>query len=229
MLTRRAVAPAIIALALTLAAASSAKANLYPNGIIASNDITLTDLESTGWTEVFSENSDTGPITEATISGWIADADGGDVLLAGANSDGVVVLGASGLASDVLQQTFSTGTADLYSSSNLYWYNVAEVSQGIGSIGFADSSSVDLNQADEDDPSDLYRLSWHIDFNGGGYRLGDIEALNDGGGGNGYTFDVLVSGGGPAPAPDATATLGLAVIGFAGIFGFRRKAAALKA
>lgn len=227
MLHRGALAPVISALALTFAVSSVAKADLYPNGVIASDDVTLSGLLSSGWTEVFSEPANSGPITEATISSWITDANGGYVFLGGTDLSGNVILGGTGLASQVLQETSSTTTATLYPSSNLYWYNDPSVVDNIGSVGFADSSSVDLYQADVSDQSDLYRLSWHIGYPGGGYRLGDLTALNSDYGAN-YEFVVLV-GGGSSAVPDATATLALAAIGFAALFGFRRQIVSLKA
>jgi hypothetical protein len=208
-----------LALALSLTVAAQA-VNLFPNGVLAGANISVADLQADGWTVVYNTGYGSGAITEADIASWATAAGvGGYVFVGGTDILGNVILGATGLASEVLSQTFSNSTAVGYSSSNLFWYNVDNNSQStpVGSFGFAPIAAVNLYEADTMDLSDPYRLSWHVDFGGGGYRLGSITGLNNN---NNYKRVVLVAPGNSQSVPDSTATavlLGAAVVSLAAL------------
>lgn len=54
-----------------------------------------------------------------------------------------------------------------------YWYLTQNKS-----FGFSKYSSINQNTADNNNHDDIYRLSWHLDHNHGGWRLGNIIWLN---------------------------------------------------
>jgi hypothetical protein len=54
-----------------------------------------------------------------------------------------------------------------------YWY----FTQG-KSFGYAPNSTITQNSADSFDNGSNKRLSWHLDQNFGGWRLGDLTSLN---------------------------------------------------
>jgi hypothetical protein len=55
----------------------------------------------------------------------------------------------------------------------VYWYNTPS-----NSIGFAPTANIQQNQADTNDQSSNQRVSWHLDINVGGWRVGSITGLN---------------------------------------------------
>jgi len=191
----------------------------YVNGITASDGLSLTDLNADGWNtlvDVTYNNSVDNIGLQA-----LAAATGSLYVFVGAlDLQGNVILGATGLISEVLSQTFSPAVAASYSSSNLYWYNV-----DASSMGFTETQNIYLNAADvlgsgdygggADDGHNDLRLSWHD--NEGGWRVGAITLLNDS---SEYRKVVLV--GGAATVPDATNSLLLTAMGLAAAVGVRR-------
>jgi hypothetical protein len=58
-----------------------------------------------------------------------------------------------------------------------YWYFADNTYGSSGSIGFAPNSVINQFAADQQDASDRNRLSWHIDYYEGGWRLGCIHSF----------------------------------------------------
>jgi len=86
-----------------LLAVRAAAVPLYPNGVVASGDVTLSELEASGWQVEMDSPYGGGAITEAEISSWVTAAGpGGYVFVGGTDLSGDVILGATGLASQVL-------------------------------------------------------------------------------------------------------------------------------
>ncbi len=202
----------LFAAALTLSAQAL---TLYPNGVLAGANVSLSDLISDGWSVQYNQAYGNGAISETDISGWAAAAGSGYVFVGGIDGQGNVILGATGKA-EVLNQTYSNSVAASYGSSNLYWYNVDNNSQfdPIGSMGFAPISTINLFEADTYDTSDPYRLSWHIDYSGGGWRLGSYTDLNFSSSFNRIVLVAPNGGGNQVPDTGSTmALLGAALVG----------------
>ena len=81
-------------------------------------------------------------------------------------------VGAFGLNS-IFSRTSSYSTAT-YDQGGAYWYFIPGYS-----FGFADVSSVSLNECDVgSSPNCASRLCWHMDLGAGGYRAGCTLGLN---------------------------------------------------
>jgi len=87
-----------------------------------------------------------------------------------AGNPATIMLCAAAKKADVLRKTGSTSSAS-GPYNGVYWYNY----QG-KSFGFSDSKAIQLSSADVRSGSG--RLSWHMDQNAGGYRIGDTKGLN---------------------------------------------------
>ena len=100
------------------------------------------------------------------------------ILGARLGASGDFILAAVGEYDAVFAATSSTTTA--YENNGVYWYFYSPKS-----MGFAATSSVQLNTADDlNRGTDSNRLSWHLDnpsadkATNGGYRVGTITGLN---------------------------------------------------
>ena len=201
---------------ITSFAVSGKATTLYPDGVLAGDGVTLTSLQADGWSVEFMQAFYSGPITQLDISQWITDAGvGGYVFVGGLDADGNVVLGATGLAGEVLSQTSSSSVGTLYSSSNLYWYNNAHpisLSDPVGSMGFSKDSNINLFEADTASSNAAYRLSWHTNFSGGGYRPGVEEK-------------VVLIWSGASSVPDSGTSVALLGVGLVAVAALRRRLA----
>ena len=97
------------------------------------------------------------------------------------NSNSILCAGGSLANSDILLLVacgnyFQILTNTTRSIPNLvgsvYWYMTPGYS-----FGFSPSSKIDQSKADIYNQFDPFRLSWNIDLNGGGWRLGNITYL----------------------------------------------------
>jgi thrombospondin type 3 repeat protein len=177
----RPLASLVHAFGLSIALGGSASAALYPNGITQADGVTLAALQADGWTVMY--NVPYGSVTTTGhVNQWraLANAAYGFVFLGAVDLNGNVVVGASGLAQEVLTPTDSTSQASAYPSTGLYWYNK------LGwSIGFTPTSNILLNTSDitgiltTNDGQNARRLSWHLDQDIGGWRAGATGFLND--------------------------------------------------
>jgi len=84
-------------------------------------------------------------------------------------------------------------------------------------MGFSDIPTIELGEADVYDTSDNYKLSWHVNYSGGGWRLGSLTDLN---GNDNYDRVVLIA---PASAPDSGATVAMLGCGLLGLAALRRR------
>jgi hypothetical protein len=171
----------VLGLLLLMAPGGGAVAATYPDGVTLADGVTLSDLVADGWTIVYQVRyGDT--TTTSLVDSWRTAAGPGLTLVfvGAADSSGNITIGATGLTSEVLTQTFSNSQASAYSSSNLYWYNVPGQS-----IGFTPTQNMTLSSADitgiltQDDGHNNLRLSWHLDQGVGGWRAGALAFLND--------------------------------------------------
>ena len=90
-------------------------------------------------------------------------------------NDTTFAIGAFGNSTNVFTPTHLATTAYYDSTGGGYWYRYPS-----NSFGFADSSTVNLDQCDfgQESPDCLSRLCWHLDKNLGGYRAGCTVGLN---------------------------------------------------
>ena len=68
----------------------SALAQLYPDGIVQSDGLTVVDLTAQGWTTIFYEDYGT-PTSTSDVNDWRTIAGNGYVLLAGVYPDGYII------------------------------------------------------------------------------------------------------------------------------------------
>ncbi|MGJ8673148.1 PEP-CTERM sorting domain-containing protein [Rubritalea sp.] len=207
----------LLAVAATCCGLSSASAvTLYENGVLASDGLTLTDLQADGWTVIYNEFYD-DDTSFTDVADWATATGTGSVFIGALDLSGNVLLGATGTA-EVLTVTNSDTVASSYASSNLHWYNYNPTGTS-GSVGFALNSDVTLNSADTATADGEYRLSWHTHGDVGGYRVGSTTSLNSS---TDYVKVVLVSAAVAAvPEPSSIALLGLGSVALL----FRRKRA----
>jgi hypothetical protein len=160
----------LLASGILFAVPARAVITLYPKAV--TNGLTLTALINQGWTVLYNVTYAT-VTTTSDVNGWRTAAGADYIFMGGTDAAGNVLLGASGLASEVLAPTASTSIAHPASSSALYWYSVSG-----SSIGFSPNSSILLIPADYGGTVPDYRLSWHLTGADGGWRLGALEGLN---------------------------------------------------
>ena len=109
----------------TVVPQSASATTMYANGLTATDNISYSSLLTDGWTSLLDVTYST-PATNAEVASWQTTIGTGYVFVGAVDSTtGKLVLGATGLASQVLDATFSTSTAASYASSNLYWYDVS--------------------------------------------------------------------------------------------------------
>lgn len=200
-------------------AANASAVTLYEDGVSTTDGLTLSDLAADGWSELYNDFYRAGN-SQAQLLEFQALAGSAYVFVGAINLAGDVIVGATGLASEVLSIGGTSSAAVSHSSSNLYWYNV----QGL-SFGFTPTQNVSLGSADTtSDALNPLRLSWHshgVD-SVGGWRAGETRWLN---GSTDYRKIILVGDPSTQAVPDtgsSLALLGLALVGFIAV---RRKVA----
>lgn len=182
----------VIFLALfTIFGIQSSYADYYPTGI--QQNVSEQTLRDNGWTLFYEQSYGTAISSLATE----LRPNGKYVILTG-----------KAVGSSTLPVLAAAPTLDVFTYTTLnvpqlingtYWYftDGQNIYNGIGSIGFAPNNEINQNQADVIEwGTDPLRLSWHLNFDGGGFRLG-VEVLN-------YSTDYLKqvwTWNGPAPAP----------------------------
>lgn len=194
---------------------SARAVTLYPNAVLAGDGITLSSLQADGWNLVFNSPFSGSGVYQSDISSWQAAAGAsGYVFVGETDANGNIILGATG-GSEVLNLTNSMTLATAYASSNMFWYNNpmpnTQWYDTVGSMGFSKDQNVYLFEADTATSNPQYRLSWHTNFSGGGYRPEGAYKV------------VLVSQGGPSSVPDAASTLMLLGTGLVTMAGLRRR------
>lgn len=211
----------VLSLAATLAFAGKASAlTTFDSGVTYSSGISYSSLLANGWTEI--ANEPYGEITSfRDTQNWLATYEGYEIFVGAVQKDGLVYVGATGLVSDVLQESFSSSLAVSYGSSNLYWYNVSGQSFGFTAtagihLTSADTNGTGLFGGTSDDGLNALRLSWHD--GSGGWRAGSQIWLNSG---DEYRKVVLV-GKPSASVPDSSSTAILGLFGVVALVGLRR-------
>jgi hypothetical protein len=151
----------------TIALAHITQISAQPFGIQYGN-ITLSKLADHGCSVCFDETYST-PTTSARI-----EACAGSYLFVGARltTDDKFELGAFAAAEDIKTKT-ALNTPHL--ANGVYWYFTPGVS-----FGFLNSTILLQNQADIATSDGKSRLSWHLDMNIGGERVGNHLELNQG-------------------------------------------------
>jgi hypothetical protein len=162
----------------------------YPSGI--QQNVSEQTLRNNGWT-LFYEQTYATPTTDIRPSGQY-------VILSGkAVGSSNILLAAAAPTAQVFTETVRN-TPQLLNGT--YWYYTLNISlqDGIplGSIGFAPTGVINQETADIQSRSDPLRLSWHIEPILGGYRLGDLNPLNDS---TAYLKQVWSWDGRPTAAP----------------------------
>jgi hypothetical protein len=158
----------------------SSYADYYPSGI--QQNVSEQTLRNNGWT-LFYEQTYGTQIGNSTTA---IRPSGQYVILSGkAVGSSTILLAAAAPTAQVFTETVSN-TPRLINGT--YWYYtldaIPDFAPNLGSIGFAPTSTVVQNWADEQDiNTDPLRLSWHLHASGGGYvdggyRLGTLD-LND--------------------------------------------------
>ena len=122
----------------------------------------------TGWTRMFDE-----PFNHKTRSEDLSQSAGlchNDTLV-GATFNGTIVLAAAGPASVL---SLNTNWNQPQQFGQVYWYKTTGKS-----FGFAPSSTIRQTSGDNEDLINTQRLSWLLDQNIGGYRVGALRSLHD--------------------------------------------------
>ena len=186
----------VIFLALfTIFGIQSSYADYYPSG--PTTNVSEQTLIDNGWTKFYEQTYQTQILSD----GNGLRPTGTYTILAGkAVGSSTISLLAAAPTIDVFTQTTGNNTRLV---NGTYWYYVPNVNATAGTIGFADTATVYLDEADTDS-STPNRLSWHLNltnqapgFNGG-YRLGATKELN---GSTAYLKQVWTWNGPAAPAP----------------------------
>jgi hypothetical protein len=174
----------------------SSYADYYPSGI--QQNVSEQTLRNNGWTLFYEQTYATSITSLATE----LRPNGQYVILTGkaVGSSELPILAAAP-TSQVFTQTVINNPQLL---NGTYWYFTDGISapggNATGSIGFAPTSTINQNEADQANASDPLRLSWHLGCDCGGYRLG-ASLLN---GSTDYLKQVWTWNGvstTPAPAP----------------------------
>ncbi len=209
--------PALILSAVLVSAGSASAVTLYPSGVTEPSGLTLTSLTSDGWI-VLSDVTYATNTSSGDVSLWQSAIGTGSVFVGAYDSlTGNIIVGATGLASEVLSSTGSLVQANAYSSSNLYWYNVAD-----NSFGFTPTENIFLYEADiTSDAQDALRLSWHTisAFDVGGWRAGEHLYLND----DQRYHKVVLSSVTPTNVPDGGSTLAMFGLAAGGLMWVKRR------
>jgi len=147
----------------------SSHADYYPSGI--QQNVSEQTLRDNGWTLFYQETYATGISSLATE----LKPNGQYVILTGkpVGSSTLPLLAAAPTS-----QVFTYTTKNVPQLINgTYWYFTDGqylLGGQVGSIGFAPNDQVDQYQADVAELSDPLRLSWHLNYTSGGYRLGAV-------------------------------------------------------
>ena len=88
------------------------------------------------------------------------------LFVASVNIQGEYLLGAYGDRYDVLNEQ-STVSQAFGPSNQVYWYFIPHLA-----FGFSPTIKISLNPCDDNDPLDPFRMSWILDSNQGGCRVG---------------------------------------------------------
>lgn len=152
----------------------SSYADYYPSG--PQQNVSEQTLRDSGWTLFYQETYATrisSLATEIRPSGKYVIFTGKAV-----GSSTLPVLAAAPTSI-----VFTYTTKDVPQLINgTYWYftDGAELPGGVvGSIGFAPNNAIIQNQADMEEYLSPLRLSWHLNYSDGGYRLGDVYLNGD--------------------------------------------------
>ena len=180
---------AVFVFLFTVFGIQSSYAEYYPSGI--QQNVSEQTLIDNGWTKFYEQTYGT-VIGNSTIT---IRPSGQYVILTGkaVGSSTLPILSAAPTAQVFTQTVINTPQL----INGTYWYNTPNQS-----IGFAPTGTLNQFQGDIQDLSDPLRLSWHLlDFNGG-WRLGEINILNNGVDMNSSTaYLKQVWTWSPAPAP----------------------------
>ena len=155
-----------LSLDLTSAPTSLPISTLYPFGVL--NSVTAAQLDSYGCSVCYLKTYAT-----VTTSDNIRHCTSPYLFVGGRATDcSTFKLGAFDLSSVILTQTLRN-TPNL--SNGVYWYFTPSLS-----FGFSRNPLILQNEADVSPIDGDARLSWHLDLNVGGFRLGSIPPyLND--------------------------------------------------
>ena len=149
----------------------SSYADYYPSGI--QQNVSEQTLRNNGWTLFYEQTYGTtigNSTTPIRPSGQYV------ILSAKAAGSSTITLAAAAPTSGVFTET-AINTPQLLNGT--YWYYTLATNCDVcGSIGFAPSNSIIQNSADVSNVEDPLRMSWHLQADMGGWRLGDQIGLN---------------------------------------------------
>ena len=186
----------------TLFGIQSSYADYYPSGI--QQNVSEQTLLNNGWTLFYEQ-------TYGTVIG--------NTTTPIRPSEQYVILSGKAVGSSTITVAAAAPTAQVFTETvrntpqllnGTYWYYTLDVFTDSGSIGFAPTATINQASADSYDYSDPLRLSWHLEAALGGWRLGEINELNDangnidlnrGAGGAAYLKQVWTWNGPAAPTP----------------------------
>jgi len=156
----------------TIFGIQSSYANYYPSGI--QQNVSEQTLRNNGWTLFYEQTYGTAignSVTPIRPSGKY-------VILSGkAVGSTTILLAAAAPTAQVFTETV-IDTPQLLNGT--YWYYTLATNCGeCGSIGFAPTNSITQNSADTSNTEDPLRMSWHLQAELGGYRLGTDLSLNN--------------------------------------------------
>ena len=149
----------------------SSYADYYPSGI--QQNVSEHSLRNNGWTLFYEQTYET-PIGNSIAP---IRPSGQYVILAGkAVGSSTITLAAAAPTNAVFTETVIDAPQLL---NGTYWYYTLTTNcPTCGSIGFAPTNSITQNSADTSNLGDPLRMSWHLQAELGGYRLGTDTSLN---------------------------------------------------
>jgi hypothetical protein len=162
---------AIFVVLFTAFGIQSSYADYYPSGI--QQNVSEQTLRNNGWTLFYEQTYGTA-IGNSTTP---IRPSGQYVILSGkAVGSSTITVAAAAPTAQVFTETV-IDTPQLLNGA--YWYyTLATNCPTCGSIGFAPTSSITQNSADVSNTEDPLRISWHLEAELGGYRLGTDRSLN---------------------------------------------------
>jgi len=159
------VAIAIFVFLFSIFGIQSSYADYYPSGI--QQNISEQTLRNNGWTLFYEQ-------TYGTVIG--------NTTTPIRPSEQYVILSGKAVGSSTITVAAAAPTAQVFTETVIntpqllngtYWYyTLATNCPTCGSIGFAPTSSIDQNSADTSNTEDPLRMSWHLQDDIGGWRLG---------------------------------------------------------
>jgi|GEM_PF-6330731 len=208
---------------LTVLANSASAVTLYQNGVTSSDGLTLGDLLADGWAQHYNELY-SAVNTTTQVAGWQAAAGAQSVFIGAIDLSGNVIVGATGLASEVLSSSASFSKAVAHASSNLYWYNVSNTSFGFTptediTLANADLDGTGIASGTPDDGLNDLRLSWHTMGVSGGWRAGGDTGLSR----STNHRKIVLFGTGTNSVPDGGATFLLTGLGLLSLMTLRKR------